>query len=975
MPTTANISNDEVFAYAEANYRSIFTGAAISGTYQQYAYRYYAASGNYLGIDTSGGIAMLGPFTNNVLTEVGPVAAFATAISTWESSMGMGTISASGEVDSVPCTMVAGHHYRIQVQSTSGSLLDPEIARVLDPSQNTLANVSNADYGISQNAQVTFAPAVSGAYNVCVQGQYSTTGGYIVLVTDLDAATNSDTQTTIAAGQTYSDTVGSSFGTKTVFFSLTGGQEYQFTLQTATSGDALNTPVLRGVYDGAGKQLSGSFGQASGGALTVGITPSSTGTYYAVIADSYNDTGGFSFAFNAVAVAKSGPTYAVAEPITRTADDYAATSATSGRLIAGSSVSGNIETADDYDWFAIPLTAGSTYTFDLEGSATAQGTLADPLLGLHNSSGTVVARDDDNGTGLNARITYTPTSSDTYYLDATAASTTATGTYRLWATSSTATTTNDIAGSTATTETVSVGDYINGTIDNTADVDWYGVSLTAGNAYTIRLQGSSSNNGTLGDPLISGIYNSSGTVISNSYADDQDGSDSRLTFTPSTSDTYFIAAEGYGSSTGTFRLTVEGQNSTEISASITTTGIVIVNSSVTGTIDTGGDQDWFAVRLYANTRYQVDLQGLPTSSGTLSDPCLRGIYNSTGTLVSGTTDDDSGTGANALVSFTPTSAGTYYISAGAYSGTTGTYTLAVTSQGGADTPADSTTTATVSPGGSVDGLVDQTGDSDWFAVSLTAGLTYTIDLQPKSNSTSPLNDPYLYGLYNSAGNLISGTTDDDSGAGTGAQVTCAISTSGIYYISAGGYSNNVGNYALSVSSGTSGNSGGSSGGTTTTDLAATTATTGTAIVGASASSSINSANDQDWFSVNLLAGHSYGISLSGADSNGGTLTDPFLRGIYDSSGTPIPGTTDDDSGYGNDALVNFTPTSTGTYFISAGAFSSATGSYALTVSENTIAAPTPTPTPHYSGNPRQLDRHGLCRRRQRPRTLRAFRRK
>src|SRR3989338_10382491 len=106
---TTNITDDQVFAYAEANYSSIFTGAAISGTYLQYNYRYYSASGNYLGIDTAGEIFILGPYSNNVLADVGPVASFADAITAWETSMGMGTISTAGEIDSISYTMEAGH--------------------------------------------------------------------------------------------------------------------------------------------------------------------------------------------------------------------------------------------------------------------------------------------------------------------------------------------------------------------------------------------------------------------------------------------------------------------------------------------------------------------------------------------------------------------------------------------------------------------------------------------------------------------------------------------------------------------------------------------------------------------------------------------------------------------------------------------------------------------------------------------------
>ena len=79
-------SNSRVFAYAEANFQSIFTNAGTAGQYQQYLYRYYPASGNYLGIDPDGKIVILGPYTGNVLQTVGNIADFQSAITAWEAT-------------------------------------------------------------------------------------------------------------------------------------------------------------------------------------------------------------------------------------------------------------------------------------------------------------------------------------------------------------------------------------------------------------------------------------------------------------------------------------------------------------------------------------------------------------------------------------------------------------------------------------------------------------------------------------------------------------------------------------------------------------------------------------------------------------------------------------------------------------------------------------------------------------------------
>ena len=62
-------------------------------------------------------------------------------------------------------------------------------------------------------------------------------------------------------------------------------------------------------------------------------------------------------------------------------DDYSADTSTTGSVAVGdSAATGEIETARDFDWFAVELEAGMKYLIDLEGSPTGQGTLDDPIL-------------------------------------------------------------------------------------------------------------------------------------------------------------------------------------------------------------------------------------------------------------------------------------------------------------------------------------------------------------------------------------------------------------------------------------------------------------------------------------------------------------------------------------------------------------------------------------------------------------------
>jgi hypothetical protein len=91
-------TNPQVYAYAEANYPDLFAGTATSGTYRQYEYRHYAASRNYLAIDTSGAIVLLGAATDNAPATVGTVADYADAIAAWEATAtGQYRIVATGQ--------------------------------------------------------------------------------------------------------------------------------------------------------------------------------------------------------------------------------------------------------------------------------------------------------------------------------------------------------------------------------------------------------------------------------------------------------------------------------------------------------------------------------------------------------------------------------------------------------------------------------------------------------------------------------------------------------------------------------------------------------------------------------------------------------------------------------------------------------------------------------------------------------------
>jgi serralysin len=94
-------------------------------------------------------------------------------------------------------------------------------------------------------------------------------------------------------------------------------------------------------------------------------------------------------------------------------DSVGGTTGTASTLAIGASTNGYINTAGDEDYYAINLVAGQSYTFTLNG-----GGLGDPYLELLNSAGTLIGFDDDFGTGINASLRWTATTTGTYYLNA-----------------------------------------------------------------------------------------------------------------------------------------------------------------------------------------------------------------------------------------------------------------------------------------------------------------------------------------------------------------------------------------------------------------------------------------------------------------------------------------------------------------------------------------------------------------------------
>lgn len=214
-----------------------------------------------------------------------------------------------------------------------------------------------------------------------------------------------------------------------------------------------------------------------------------------------------------------------------------------------------------------------------------------------------------------------------------------------------------VPGGTTSTATVSVGGYVSGAIDTSGDSDWYQVTVVAGQTYTFSTMFSTG----ISDTILT-LRDSTGAQILQN--DDANATNSiyrsEITWTATSSGTFFLDVSGYQTSTGSFYLSVSRPQADTIADSTSTTGTVTLGTAVNGTLDTTGDHDWYAVTLTAGQTYLITT----SATGGAADPdTALFLRNSSGQLLA-YNDDSAGTYSR--IRFTATTTGTYYFDLGGW---------------------------------------------------------------------------------------------------------------------------------------------------------------------------------------------------------------------------------------------------------------------------------------------------------------------
>ena len=308
---------------------------------------------------------------------------------------------------------------------------------------------------------------------------------------------------------------------------------------------------------------------------------------------------------------------------------------------------------------------------------------------------------------------------------------------------------------------------LTGTVESGGDTeDFFGFSLTESKDVAVALSGLDVDANLF-------IEDDSGNVIHESVH--QGVEDDSISATLASGSYFFrVVAVAYG--TNDYELSYalsEASTTVEVtddySADSDTAASITLDAdgagSATGSIETAGDIDWFAVDLNDGQEYWIEVLAGPSGSGTLAAPILAGVYDADGTAVS--TGSLGGEGVEPRIAFTPTATATYFIAAAAYRneggfyefGATGTYKVTVAH---ADNSADDfsaftdTTGELIAGGAAVRAELEVVGDYDWFKFEAEAGRRYGVSIAGFSQGKGTLKYGHAYGVFDSEGDLVDG---------------------------------------------------------------------------------------------------------------------------------------------------------------------------------------------------------------------------
>jgi hypothetical protein len=627
---------------------------------------------------TAGSAAWSWTLTDTSIDDVGDTVGTADSIA-------LGTargaaLQTTSDHDFFTFTSQAGRGYQVTCSSTVSYVC----AMAVRDSSGTL--LGSTTYGYGSPTTVSFTTSAATTVSIDVSG--SASGAYSLQVVDLGADDHGNTAATATAIQLGVATSGSIQLTGDVdVFSLSATAGSLYVARCATSVSYLCAMTVRDVNGTT--VASTSYGAAT----SVGFSAATSGDFTVEVRAQYS---GYIGAYT-VTVSSAG------------VDDFGDTTAAAGPITVGTNVNGNTQYAYDKDVMSFTATSNHLYVATCSTSVSYLCAMT-----IRNASGTSVAT---ASYGTNTTATFLAAAGGTYTIEHNPASTT-TGAWVLRVADSG---TDDFGDTVATAGTGTIGTTINGNTQFTGDKDVIAFTTTPDRLYRVNCSSTASYGCTM---IIRDAAQA--TVVSTSYATSQSTG-----FKATSAGPYTVEMRNYYGYTGTWTLTLTDVGADDHGDTAAAGTLLTVGAAATaGNVQVVGDKDVFVFNAVADTVYRF--------SCTSSASYVCSLIARTPALVTLST---SSYGTNTVVAFKASTTGQHSVEVSGYSTYLGAYSVMVNTltDDHGDTPGTGSTLVT---GVTRTGNLDYTADVDYFAVSLTAGTTYTVTVTATSIANT-LYDPTL----------------------------------------------------------------------------------------------------------------------------------------------------------------------------------------------------------------------------------------
>jgi Ca2+-binding RTX toxin-like protein len=370
----------------------------------------------------------------------GPVTLDFTSQGALSIAQSVAKIGLSGDTDTFDLALQGGHHYRIEtlavrdgstapLQSASLGLSWLASGQTAPESVAVLTTAGEASFYES----AAYSPLTSGHLSVTVQPTDSTqTGQYKLRVVDLGVTTEDVrpdlvsnyvdvTHGVLASNSSVNGVIDTATDVDLFAITLTAGNIYDFSLKGFADGLGTLAQGTLQLLDSSGSLVTTGRFDAATGRAQMAVSVFADGRYYlaAGAANQPGNTGSYMLDSR------------LRDLSTPAVDDISADTRSGVTVMPGKPASGIINYAGDTDWISASLVAGKVYVLDQLGNGDgAGGTLKDGFLRILDASGNEIAVDDNSGAGSDARLIFTPQSSQTYYFEVSGTGT-ETGTYTL----------------------------------------------------------------------------------------------------------------------------------------------------------------------------------------------------------------------------------------------------------------------------------------------------------------------------------------------------------------------------------------------------------------------------------------------------------------------------------------------------------------------------------------------------------------